>query len=704
MRQHIFFYSIWAVCGTLLFASTVIPTVNPLLAVVLVVVSIVVVMQPKHFQQLMLLLCVMAVIITYRFFIADVAYTMNAFFTSLAQQQQYITPLHVTAYPAMYEGTFYGVCSMLCALYMRRRFMHQQKRAFILFSSILLLLQLLLQATPNIWIAIAYYASTLLILMIFSTERAIWRYVVMSTLLLFATLASVAYVMPNENKAYEYVTHMWHEWRYTTDESVTMPEGKLSAMASRPNGEHTALTIAMEQPAAMYLRGFVGSAYANNEWAPLLPETYLQEKRLFEALTERHFTPTTQLLLANTLVETQDTAIVSIQNHAANSRYVYAPYELAQPLEQVKTIDYAMHEATALRGSRQYTYDVMTSSYIAYPQLAEQLKNVERAMYFDYEKHYRAYVDEMFTPIQDEDRTLLQHHMKALPTIETYEQAIRFVQQFVDQQIAYDEAVEKAADTDFLQHVLEEEKTGYAPHFATVATLLFRTLDIPARYVEGYIVTPENVKQASAFSEIEVLEQNAHAWTEIYVDTIGWVPVEVTPPYKEVMPAVAYMQDKSPLTSSATTVEQAEQQNQTPLQVQKPEEAPPLPEEQAAANDWPMMNTFMLAFVVLLLLVALLFAYKRTKRLRKFTVASHEEAVITMYSYVQHMIRTCPIDEALAQQLAKGRTIYEKAMYSADTINTQERQYMRRLFTIAYRYGKKHKKIQEKLPFMWRYM
>ena len=27
----------------------------------------------------------------------------------------------------------------------------------------------------------------------------------------------------------------------------------------------------------------------------------------------------------------------------------------------------------------------------------------------------------------------------------------------------------------------------------------------------------------------EVLDNQAHAWTEIYIDSVGWVPVEMTP-------------------------------------------------------------------------------------------------------------------------------------------------------------------------------
>ncbi len=66
-------------------------------------------------------------------------------------------------------------------------------------------------------------------------------------------------------------------------------------------------------------------------------------------------------------------------------------------------------------------------------------------------------------------------------------------------------------------------KEGTAKHFATAATMLYRALGVPARYTEGYagIVGTEN-------TEIEVYEDRAHAWVEVYLDGIGWICVDPT--------------------------------------------------------------------------------------------------------------------------------------------------------------------------------
>lgn len=80
-----------------------------------------------------------------------------------------------------------------------------------------------------------------------------------------------------------------------------------------------------------------------------------------------------------------------------------------------------------------------------------------------------------------------------------------------------------------------ENKEGYCSHFATLATLMFRAYGIPARYVEGYYVYPD-WKELDEYEgrnriELEVTDENAHAWTEIYIEGYGWMPVEVTPDY-----------------------------------------------------------------------------------------------------------------------------------------------------------------------------
>lgn len=84
--------------------------------------------------------------------------------------------------------------------------------------------------------------------------------------------------------------------------------------------------------------------------------------------------------------------------------------------------------------------------------------------------------------------------------------------------------------TDFVEDFLFHKKKGYCVHFATAATLMFRQMGIPARYVTGYIVEQELFRSVPGENDkvANVPDKNAHAWVEIYEENTGWIPVEVT--------------------------------------------------------------------------------------------------------------------------------------------------------------------------------
>lgn len=78
--------------------------------------------------------------------------------------------------------------------------------------------------------------------------------------------------------------------------------------------------------------------------------------------------------------------------------------------------------------------------------------------------------------------------------------------------------------TDFARWFLEKSDTGYCVHFATAATVLLRADGIPARYVEGYMVS------CRANEKISVSNQDAHAWVEYYdAEAEVWRILETTP-------------------------------------------------------------------------------------------------------------------------------------------------------------------------------
>ncbi|MDD4369441.1 MAG: transglutaminase-like domain-containing protein, partial [Oscillospiraceae bacterium] len=93
------------------------------------------------------------------------------------------------------------------------------------------------------------------------------------------------------------------------------------------------------------------------------------------------------------------------------------------------------------------------------------------------------------------------------------------------QQMTYTlDASAPAADEDFVAYFLQQQQ-GYCVYFASAMTMMARSLGIPARYVEGYLASG----LSSEDSTTTITNRQAHAWSELYFDGIGWVSFDATP-------------------------------------------------------------------------------------------------------------------------------------------------------------------------------
>ncbi|TCT16063.1 uncharacterized protein DUF3488 [Natranaerovirga pectinivora] len=84
-------------------------------------------------------------------------------------------------------------------------------------------------------------------------------------------------------------------------------------------------------------------------------------------------------------------------------------------------------------------------------------------------------------------------------------------------------------DRDFVDYFLFDLKEGYCIYYASAMTVLVRSLGIPARYVEGYLL-PAHPVQGTTY---KITNGQAHAWVEVYFEGFGWIPFEPTSSYSE---------------------------------------------------------------------------------------------------------------------------------------------------------------------------
>ena len=164
------------------------------------------------------------------------------------------------------------------------------------------------------------------------------------------------------------------------------------------------------------------------------------------------------------------------------------------------------------------------------------------------------YYDEPYTDmdlyVPEENVEAIEEFLQNIDTTGTDEDIINNVINYFQEEIPYTIRPGKTPrKKDFVNYFLQENKKGYCAHYASSATLIFRYLGIPARYIEGYAISynqfmdAELVEDAeysdyyegfsylgeTAVLEVSVTDADAHAWVEVYDENMGWYVVDVTP-------------------------------------------------------------------------------------------------------------------------------------------------------------------------------
>lgn len=214
----------------------------------------------------------------------------------------------------------------------------------------------------------------------------------------------------------------------------------------------------------------------------------------------------------------------------------------------------------------------------------------------------------------------------------------------------------------FVLHFLQQSQRGYCVHYATAATLLLRSMGLPARYVTGYALRVEQTDQPT-----HVLDSNAHAWVEIYLEGYGWYPLEVTP----ASPAQASPAAEATSTPEATPTPEASPSlppSQAPQATQRPEPASPAPEQAVPDPAGPSLS-WLWAFPGAAVLASpyLLLLWRRWRWRRLAVQPDGNAAVLTLYHWFTRLSWWGGRPSPRVTQLAR------KARFSQHAIRPSER-------------------------------
>lgn len=146
--------------------------------------------------------------------------------------------------------------------------------------------------------------------------------------------------------------------------------------------------------------------------------------------------------------------------------------------------------------------------------------------YESYEAKYRKFVQEEYLTLDEETEAymlkIIEEQGFSADDEEIATKVAKYVMNLGEYSMKYDTALDQEENVAIA--FIEKYKEGTCKHFSSVATLLFRALDIPARYTVGYMSKTE------AGEWVQLTNLDAHAWVEVYVEGFGWKNIEVTPP------------------------------------------------------------------------------------------------------------------------------------------------------------------------------
>lgn len=319
------------------------------------------------------------------------------------------------------------------------------------------------------------------------------------------------------------------------------PEGQFKRFDNVPQeDEDIRLTVKMTDPVPLHLKGYVGCQYTEKGWKGNDANIYGGDNLgMIEWFLDQGFYPLTQTAYymgysrndgRNITFDKVGNSSIHIVNNTASKKYEYVSENLLDmsglidPKQDVNFVE------SDIFGEEEYWYDILyftEDDYLKFPSqewfINSSTATGEQQQFIQAENYYHGFASTYYLEIPEEEKQILQENIPECSN--NVSDAIATVRSYLKDQIAYsEECAVYDSDKNYLQQVLLEDKRGYSVHFSTVATLMFRYYGVPARYVEGYLSLNEKENET-----VKLKNTDAHAWVEVYVKGLGFIPIEVTP-------------------------------------------------------------------------------------------------------------------------------------------------------------------------------
>lgn len=483
--------------------------------------------------------------------------------------------------------------------------------------------------------------------------------------------------------------------------SNVMPEGNFSDLKPfEPQGKQQ-LEVMMSNPDSLYLRGFIGETYDKNGWHRLDSEQLYKSSDLFYWLHKENFYGQTQLASAAGFSQdfSDNTNKITVNNKGASRKYIYAPYEILTADNDIlreNAIGDSNLISAGLKGNKFYSFSSAENQIKRFPEILKNIKesdSPETAEYLNNESHYRKFVYDSYLDIPDHIQNILENQLGKYESDKNgrldYSTAQQKILSFLSSKVTYNANVSFSENNiDFIQYFLEQSCEGYSVHYATAAALMFRYYGIPARYTEGFLITPEDTKHALSNSPINIDDSHFHAWVEFYRDGIGWIPFETTPPYLDIMEKAENIaplpdNDDSQDNDNNSTSDNEENIRQGEITSNEIQEN--------HRSQYIIITALVLTVLLIFILICIFKRLKLYKKLKSFESFDNKTSVIMTFAFIVNLLLITKYLENenqlyifdsslynkidnLSNDMKLSLCIYEKAKFSNHEISDDEKQ------------------------------
>ncbi len=444
-----------------------------------------------------------------------------------------------------------------------------------------------------------------------------------------------------------------------------------------------------------YIKGYIGQDYTSTQWIQPNIEGY-EEK--MDYLQDKMFYSQGMIYLMSTNLTVEQnnyiTGYMNINYTAGDTVYQFFPLYPFIDLE-IECIDDSGIEK--LENGKSIAFISYADPYFR-DFNTEMLESINPDI--ESEQLYRSYVYNEYLEVNTTMEMELRSQWGGLENqgpIDRYNIAVA-IREYLESNNSYSLSPGAVpSDKDFVEYFLKENKRGYCTYFATAAVMMFRSAGIPARYVEGYTFTTDTgtVGENKEYTTVSVLDSNAHAWVEYYVDGLGWLDFEVTPGNYEEQNLEEDLQETIEEETQINTPEETvEIETETETEM-KPETSDSIEsnqedlenKEQIIIKDTNRIKIIILYLIIILALIVL-FLYFRHKKVvlnfEKLYNMKGSEAngvrIILNYNKYEKILCTCGYTRELYMDYVEfSQYLGKECKY----VNTEEAKQMAELYEEA---------------------